>query len=116
MYSNPDTGVNDPESHCVRRLLMAHLRGLMQSRHLTQVQAAAWFRVGQSRISHLVNNRVNRFTTDTLINMLGHAGVRVQIAFLTQEQPRSGSHPGRQHGLGSGFAPHAGNPELPARV
>jgi len=68
-------------NHRVRLLLMARLQQLMASRRLTQVQAATWFRVSQSRISHLVNNRINRFTTDTLINMLAHAGLEAQVTF-----------------------------------
>jgi len=48
----------------VRMRLMARLQQLMASRRLTQVQAAAWFHVSQSRISHLVNNQANRFTTE----------------------------------------------------
>lgn len=65
----------------VRMRLMARLQQLMASRRLTQVQAAAWFHVSQSRISHLVNNQANRFTTDTLINMLAHAGLEAQVTF-----------------------------------
>lgn len=68
-------------NHRVRMLLMTQLQQLMASRRLTQVQAAAWFHVSQSRISHLVNNRANRFTIDTLINMLAHAGLEAQITF-----------------------------------
>jgi predicted XRE-type DNA-binding protein len=68
-------------NHRVRMLLMARLQQLMVSRRLTQVQAAAWFHVSQSRISHLVNNQANRFTTDTLINMLAHAGLEAQVTF-----------------------------------
>ena len=68
-------------NHRVRMLLMARLQQLMASRRLTQVQAAAWFHVSQSRISHLVNNQANRFTTDTLINMLAHAGLEAQVTF-----------------------------------
>jgi predicted XRE-type DNA-binding protein len=72
----------EPESFRVRLLLMARLRQMMKSRHLTQVQAARWFRVSQSRVSHLVNDRVTRFTADALVNMLAHAGVHVQLAFM----------------------------------
>jgi len=69
------------ESQRVRLLLMARLREMMESRGLTQVQAASWFHVSQSRISHLVNDKANRFTTDTLINMLAHAGVHIDLGF-----------------------------------
>lgn len=65
----------------LRAALMARLRQMMRARKLTQVQAAGWFHVSQSRISHLVNERVNRFTIDTLANMLAHAGVHVSVTF-----------------------------------
>jgi predicted XRE-type DNA-binding protein len=63
----------------IRSLLMARLRDMMESRKLTQVEAAHWFCVSQPRVSHLVRGRVNRFSTDALINMLSHAGVRVSL-------------------------------------
>ena len=68
-------------SHRIRALLMVRLRELRRSRGLTQVQAARWFGVSQPRISHLAQNRTDRFTTDTLINMLAHAGIRLSLTF-----------------------------------
>jgi predicted XRE-type DNA-binding protein len=65
----------------IRSFLMARLRRMMAARQLTQVQAARWFQISQPRVSHLVNDRANRFSTDTLFNMLGHAGVRVSVDF-----------------------------------
>ena len=62
-------------------MLMARLRTMRRSRGLTQVQTARWFGVSQPRISHLAQNRIDRFTTDTLINMLAHAGIRVSVTF-----------------------------------
>jgi predicted XRE-type DNA-binding protein len=46
---------------------------------LTQAQAADLFGVTQPRISDLVRGKIDRFSIDTLIAMLGHAGVRVRI-------------------------------------
>jgi predicted XRE-type DNA-binding protein len=60
---------------------MVRLREMRRSRALTQVQAARWFGVSQPRVSHLAQNRVDRFTTDALINMLAHAGIRVSLTF-----------------------------------
>ena len=58
---------------------MIRLSKLIDARGLTQAQAAALFRVTQPRISDLVRGKIDRFSIDTLIAMLGHAGVRVQI-------------------------------------
>ena len=68
-------------SHRIRALLMVRLREMRRSRGLTQVQAARWFGVSQPRVSHLAQNRMDRFTTDALINMLAHAGIRVSLTF-----------------------------------
>ena len=58
---------------------MIRLSKLIEARGLTQAQAAALFGVTQPRISDLVRGKIDRFSVDTLIAMLGHAGVRVQI-------------------------------------
>jgi predicted XRE-type DNA-binding protein len=63
----------------VRSDLMIRLSKLIEARGLTQAQAAAFFGVTQPRISDLVRGKIDRFSIDTLIAMLGHAGVRVQI-------------------------------------
>ena len=72
---------------------MVRLRELRRSRGLTQVQAARWFGVSQPRISHLAQNRTDRFTTDTLINMLARAGIRVSLSVaresLNAQRPRT---------------------------
>jgi predicted XRE-type DNA-binding protein len=67
----------------IKTILLPRLRDMRQSRGMTQVEAAIWFGVSQPRISHLAQNRVNRFTVDTLINMLAHAGVRVSLTYQT---------------------------------
>ena len=63
----------------VRSDLMIRLSKLIDVRGLTQSQAADMFGVTQPRISDLVRGKIGRFSVDTLITMLGHAGVRVQI-------------------------------------
>ncbi len=63
----------------IRSDLMIRLSELIEARGLTQAQAAAFFGVTQPRISDLVRGKIDRFSIDTLIAMLGHAGVKVQI-------------------------------------
>jgi predicted XRE-type DNA-binding protein len=63
----------------MRSDLMIRLSKLIETRGLTQAQAADLFGVTQPRISDLVRGKINRFSVDTLIAMLGHAGVKVQI-------------------------------------
>ena len=59
--------------------LMIRLSKLIDARGLTQAQAAELFGVTQPRVSDLVRGKIDRFSIDTLIAMLGHAGVRIQI-------------------------------------
>jgi predicted XRE-type DNA-binding protein len=63
----------------LRSDLMIRLSKLIDARGLTQGQAAELFGVTQPRVSDLVRGKINRFSIDTLIAMLGHAGVGVQI-------------------------------------
>ncbi|MBM3779514.1 MAG: XRE family transcriptional regulator [Acidimicrobiia bacterium] len=63
----------------LRSDLMIRLSKLIDARGLTQAQAADLFGVTQPRISDLVRGKIDRFSIDTLIAMLGHAGVRIQI-------------------------------------
>ena len=59
--------------------LMIRLSKLIDARGLTQARAATLSGVTQPRISDLVRGKIGRFSIDTLIAMLGHAGVGVQI-------------------------------------
>ena len=63
----------------IRSDLMIRLSKLIEARGLAQRQAAERFGVTQPRISDLVRGQIDRFSIDTLIAMLGHAGVRVQV-------------------------------------
>lgn len=64
----------------LRSTLMIALSKLITARHLTQAGAARMFHVSQPRISDLVRGKIDRFSIDTLIAMLGCAGVRVTIS------------------------------------
>ena len=69
----------EAENLKIRSDLMSALQDLITERGLTQVQASALFGVAQPRISDLSRDKIDRFTIDALINMLAHAGVRVQM-------------------------------------
>jgi len=76
-----DLGFSEEEATNLklRSDLMIRLSKLIDARGLTQAQAADLFGVTQPRISDLVRGKIDRFSIDTLIAMLGHAGVRIQI-------------------------------------
>src|SRR5256885_9400424 len=63
----------------IRSELIAQVRLLIQRRGLTQATAAKLFGVTQPRISDLARGRIERFSVDSLIGMLGRAGVEVGI-------------------------------------
>jgi predicted XRE-type DNA-binding protein len=63
----------------VRSDLMIELSELLESRGLTQAAAAKLLGVTQPRISDLVRGRIDRFSVDSLIEMLGHAGASVSF-------------------------------------
>ena len=69
----------DAENLKLRSELMIALGKLIETRGLTQVQAAALLGVSQPRISDLIRGKIDRFSIDTLVAMLGHAGIRVQL-------------------------------------
>ena len=69
----------ESENLRLRSDLMIVLGKLIQSRRLTQARAAAMFGVSQPRVSDLVRGRIDRFSVDTLVAMLGHAGLSVRL-------------------------------------
>ena len=72
-------GPEEAENLRIRADLMIALSKLIEDRGLTQVQAAKVFGVSQPRVSDLVRGKIERFSVDTLIAMLGAAGVRVRV-------------------------------------
>lgn len=78
----------------LRELLIAKLNALIHSRNLTQKQAAAWLGISQPRISQLQSGLLDRFTVDSLVGILEHAGMRVLVE-LTPAAADGGAGPPR---------------------
>jgi len=72
-------GPEEAASLKVRAMLMAELEKHIRSKHLTQKQAAERFGVTQPRISDLIRGKISLFSVDTLITMLTHAGLKVDV-------------------------------------
>ena len=64
----------------LRSQLMIAITKLIDSRGLTQSAAAQLLGVSQPRVSDLVRGKLERFSIDTLVAMLGAAGVQVTIS------------------------------------
>jgi predicted XRE-type DNA-binding protein len=69
----------EAEHLLIRSDLMIRLQEVINSRHLTQAEAAGILRVSQPRVSDLLRGRIDLFSTDTLIDMLGYLDVKVQL-------------------------------------
>jgi len=67
------------ENMKVRSALMTVLTDFILSEGMTQVQAAKKFGVTQPRISALMRGKIDLFAIDTLVNMLGAAGLHVEM-------------------------------------
>lgn len=68
----------EAENLKVRSLLMNELRHIIGD--LPQREAATLLGATQPRVSHLMRGRIDLFTIDTLVNMLGHTGARMRIS------------------------------------
>ena len=76
-------------SELVRAELMAVFHRQLRERKWTQRRAAVELGVSQPRVSHLMGNRIDRFSTDSLIVLLARAGVDVQIRAKPRRSSRS---------------------------
>jgi len=73
-------GPAEAEHLRVRSLLMIELEQLIAKNGWTQAAAAKVFGVTQPRVSDLVRGKIDKFSVDMLIEMLGRAGVDVTIS------------------------------------
>jgi predicted XRE-type DNA-binding protein len=63
----------------VRTDLMICIENVIKARGLKQKDAAKLFGVSQPRISDVMRGKLDAFTIDSLVNMLGNAGMRVGV-------------------------------------
>ena len=63
----------------IRADLMIELTRIIEARKLTQAAAAKLLRVTQPRISDLMRGKIDRFSIDTLVEMLTSAGADVTV-------------------------------------
>jgi len=69
----------EAEHLLVRADLMSAVSALIKERRLTQARAARLFGVTQPRVSDLVRGRIELFSIDSLVEMLGRAGIGVSV-------------------------------------
>ena len=79
-------GEDEAENLKIRADLMIELTKLIEGQELTQAAAAKLLGVTQPRVSDLMRGKIDRFSVDSLIEMLGHAGARVSFAVTPRSQ------------------------------
>lgn len=74
-----DIGFPPDEAHnlLLRAELMLHIR--KAAKGLTQAETARRFGVTQPRINDLLRGKIDKFSLDALVIMLGKAGLRVDL-------------------------------------
>lgn len=63
----------------LRSDLMTRIERYVQRSGLSQVKAAHALGVTQPRLNDLMRGKIDKFSLDALVNMLGHAGMRVEM-------------------------------------
>ncbi len=79
VYEELGFGREESANLRLRGELMSALLSLIERRGLTQARAATLLGVSQPRVSDLVRGKIDRFSVDTLVAMLGHAGAEVRV-------------------------------------
>jgi predicted XRE-type DNA-binding protein len=74
-----DVGFESDEADnlLLRAQLMSRIRET--ARGTTQRDAAKQFGVTQPRLNDLMRGKISKFSLDALVNMLSHAGMRVEL-------------------------------------
>ena len=69
----------EAENLKLRAELMMRIEDFYRKSRLTQGAAARALGIGQPRLNDLLRGKIDRFSLDALVNMLGHAGMRVEL-------------------------------------
>lgn len=70
---------DEAQNLSLRSELMSRIERYVRSSGLTQKECAARMGVTQPRLNDLLRAKIDRFSLDALVNMLGHAGMRVEL-------------------------------------
>lgn len=84
VFKDLGASAEEAEQKRIRAELMLAIERHIHTNNLTQGQAAKLFGVTQPRISDLMRGKFHLFSTDALIAMLAHAGLKVKVQVLKQ--------------------------------
>ena len=76
-----DIGFSPEEARnlVLRSELMTRVERFVKRGGMTQMEAARALGVTQPRLNDLLRGKIDKFSLDALVNMLGHAGMRVEL-------------------------------------
>ena len=63
----------------MRSDLLIALQQRVESRKVTEAQAARRLEITQPRLNDLLRSRINKFSLDTLVNLANRADIRVRL-------------------------------------
>jgi predicted XRE-type DNA-binding protein len=86
IYRDLGFAASEAENLKGRSDLMIRLTKIIESRGLTQQEAARLLGVTQPRISDLMRGKIDRFSIDGLVEMLGHIGIGVRFVLKPRKK------------------------------
>lgn len=76
----------DAENMRVRATLMHFVDQFIRTKKWTQKEAAQFFGVSQPRISDLMRGKINLFSVESLIGMVGASGRHVEVRVVDERR------------------------------
>jgi predicted XRE-type DNA-binding protein len=77
VFADIGFGREEADNLLLRAQLMSRIRE--SAKEVTQREAAVLYGVSQPRLNDLLRGKIDKFSLDALVNMLGHAGMRVEL-------------------------------------
>jgi len=79
VFLDIDFSKAEAENLKLRAELMMRIEDFYRKSKMTQSAAARALGVGQPRLNDLLRGKIDKFSLDALVNMLGRAGMRVEL-------------------------------------
>jgi predicted XRE-type DNA-binding protein len=71
--------LEEAQNLLLRSELLTRVERFVKRSGTTQTEAALALGVAQPRLNDLLRGKIDKFSLDALVNMLGHAGMRVEV-------------------------------------
>ncbi len=79
VFADLGFGEEEGQNLALRSVLMLQVEKIVTERGLTQQRAASLLGITQPRLNQLLKGKIGEFSLDALVNMLAHAGMRVEM-------------------------------------